>query len=82
MKMTVVQTTLEPTEMQELEIACKKEGLSKRQAIRLAIMSWVRERKGIDPDDPLFTMAPGSAVVEKAARDVDEVVYGERARGS
>lgn len=80
MKMTIVQTTLDPRENDELEAACKKEGLSKRQALRLAIMAWVREKKGLDPDDALFTMAPGSANVRHGARDIDAVLYGEGTR--
>jgi hypothetical protein len=78
MKMTIVQTSLEPDELKEFESVCKKEGLSKRQALRNAIMNWVREKKGLDPDDALFTMQPGSANVQKGARHVDEVVYGMR----
>jgi hypothetical protein len=78
MKMTTVQTILEPNELKEFEDACKKEHVSKRQALKIAIINWIREKKGLDPDDALFTMPPGSAAVEKGARHVDEVVYGSR----
>jgi len=62
MKMTIVQTSLEPDELKEFESVCKKEGLSKRQALRNAIMNWVREKKGLDPDDPLFTNKHGTII--------------------
>jgi len=78
MKMTTVQTVLEPDELKEFEAVCKKEHLSKRQALKIAIMNWIREKKGLDPDDALFSMPAGSAAVEKGARHVDEVVYGAR----
>lgn len=78
MKMTNVQTVLGPDELKEFEEVCKKEHVSKRQALKIAILNWIREKKGLDPDDALFTMPPGSAAVEKGARHVDEVVYGSR----
>lgn len=78
MMMTNVQTVLEPDELKEFEDVCKKEHVSKRQALKTAIMNWIREKKGLDPDDALFTMPAGSAAVERGARHVDEVVYGAR----
>jgi hypothetical protein len=76
MKMTRIQTELEPAEFKEFGDTCKKEHLSKRQALKIAIMNWVRENGGLNPNDALFTMPPGSADVEKGARHVDDVVYG------
>lgn len=78
MIMTNVQTYLGSDELKEFEAVCKKEKISKRQAIRAAILNWVREKKGMDPNDPLFTLPPGSAEVKKGARYVDDIVYNQR----
>ncbi|MEX2682787.1 MAG: hypothetical protein Q6373_014450 [Candidatus Sigynarchaeota archaeon] len=76
--MTNVQTVLEPDELKEFEDVCKKEHISKRKAMKIAIMNWIREKKGLDPGDALFTMPAGSATIERGARHVDEVVYKTR----
>ena len=70
-----VQTTLEPHEIKELEEVCEREGIPKREAMREAIIEWVTRKKGFNPEDPLFTLKPGSADVKKGSLKVDEVVY-------
>lgn len=74
-----VQTKLEPHEVKELEEVCKKEGIPKREAVREAIIEWVTRKKGFNPEDPLFTLEPGSAEVRKGSAKVDEVVYSKEA---
>lgn len=76
--MRIVYTSLKKDEFKEFEIICKKEGISKSEALRNAIFNWILEKKGLDPDDPLFIMPPGSAIVKNGAGNVDNVVYRTR----
>lgn len=73
-----VQTTLPPHQVKELEEVCEREGIPKREAIREAIIEWVIRKKGFNPEDPLFTLKPGSAKVRKGSSKVDEVVYSRK----
>ena len=73
--MTNVQTDLDPADFKELEEICKREKISKRKALKVAILEWVRHKKGFDPKDPLFTLKAGSADVKFGSGNVDTVVY-------
>ena len=76
--MTNVQTDLDPAEFKELEDICKREQISKRVALKSAILDWIRKKKGFNPDDPLFSLEPGSADVHLGSNHVDEIVYKKR----
>ncbi|MHA1379473.1 MAG: hypothetical protein ACTSRG_13955 [Candidatus Helarchaeota archaeon] len=76
--MTYVQTNLDPAEFKELEEICKREKISKRKALRIAILEWLRRKKGLNPEDSLFTLEPGSADVKYGSGRVDEVLYQKK----
>ncbi len=76
--MTNIQTNLDSTEFKELEEICKREHISKRDALKIAILEWIRKEKGFNPADPLFTLEPGSADVKLGSNHVDEILYKKR----
>ena len=78
--MTNVQTNLDRDEFEELEEICKRENISKRKALKIAILEWMRRKKGFDPNDSLFTLEPGSAEVQFGSGKVDEVLYKKKER--
>ena len=77
--MTNVQTNLNPDEFKELEEICQREKISKRKALKIAILDWIRRKKGFDPNDSLFTFKAGSADVQFGSEKVDELLYKNRA---
>ncbi len=62
----------------ELEDICKREKISKRYALKMAILEWIRKKKGFNPNDSLFSLEPGSADVQLGSNYVDEIVYRKR----
>jgi len=78
MKMTIVQTSLDPKEFKEFEEVCKKEKISKRQALKIALKNWIEEKRGLNPEDSLFTFEAGSAGIHVGSGDVDTVIYKKK----
>lgn len=76
--MTNVQTNLDAVDFKELEEICKREQISKREAIKIAILEWIRKKKGFNPEDSLFAMDPGSADIRAGSNYVDEIVYKKK----
>lgn len=70
-----LQTKISDVELTDLEEICRREQISKREALREAIGDWIKKKKGFDADDPLFRDDPLSIEIEKNAGQVDEVVY-------
>jgi hypothetical protein len=76
--MTNIQTNLNPDELKELEEICKREKISKRKALRIAILDWIRRKKGFDPNDSFFTFKAGFADVQFGSGKVDALLYKNR----
>ena len=78
MERKVAQTELEPKEYSALSTTAKKNHLSIKEALRQAVLQWIQERSGINPDDPIFRLKPvdWGKGTENASREVDETVYG------
>lgn len=51
-----IQSELNPIVYNELKKTAEKEGISIKEAIREAILEWVREKSGFDKEDPFFKM--------------------------
>ena len=76
--MTKVQTDLDPNEFKAFEEICKREQISTRDAIKCAILEWIKKKKGFDPNDPLFSLELSSADIHLGSNHVDEIVYKRR----
>ncbi|MHA1266543.1 MAG: hypothetical protein ACTSRS_15010 [Candidatus Helarchaeota archaeon] len=76
--MTNVQTNLDLDDFKELEEICKREKISKRKALKIAILEWIRRKRGFNPDDALFNFEAGSADVHFGSENVDSVVYKKK----
>ena len=72
-----LQTKISDVELSDLEEICRREKMSKRDALREAIDDWIKKKKGFDANDPLFKDDPLSIDIEKSAGQVDEVVYNK-----
>jgi hypothetical protein len=72
-----LQTKISDMELSDLEEICRREQISKRDALREAIDDWIKKKKGFDANDPLFKDDPLSIDIEKNASQVDEVVYNK-----
>lgn len=68
----VVQTELDPELYERLQRVAKQEGTSLKEAVREAIVAYVRGYLRFDRDDPLFDVAPGTGDRETDARAIDE----------
>ncbi len=76
-----IQTKLSDAELKDFEEICRREKLSKRQALQEAIKDWIKKKTGFDPKDPLFKDDPLSIDVKYDSSQVDEVVYKKKEHG-
>ncbi len=76
-----IQTKLNDAELKDFEEICRREKLSKRQALQEAIKDWIKKKTGFDPEDPLFKDDPLSIEVKYDSSQVDEVVYKKKVQG-
>ncbi|MCZ7385862.1 MAG: hypothetical protein O8C67_11985 [Candidatus Methanoperedens sp.] len=51
-----IQSELETHLYSELKKTAEKKGISIKEAIREAVLEWVRGKSGFDPKDPFFKM--------------------------
>ncbi len=51
-----IQSELDPHIYSELKKTAEKKGISIKEAIREAVIEWVRDRSGFDKKDPFFRM--------------------------
>ncbi|MDD5617206.1 MAG: ribbon-helix-helix protein, CopG family [Candidatus Methanoperedens sp.] len=51
-----IQSELDMHIYSELKKTAEKEGISIKEAIREAVLEWVREKSGFNKDDPFFKM--------------------------
>jgi len=82
MERKVAQTELDPGEYQTLVKTAEKKGMTIKEALRQAVLMWVQEESGIDPNDPIFDIALGRRKApdwgrgtEKASKEIDEILY-------
>jgi len=54
--MKYIQSELNTHIYSELKKTAEKEGISIKEAIREAVLEWVREKSGFDSEDPFFKM--------------------------
>jgi len=59
--MKYIQTELDKHNYLNLKKTAKKQGISIKEAIREAVLEWVREKSGYDEKDPFFKMQTFSA---------------------
>ncbi|WP_263018256.1 hypothetical protein [Natronobiforma cellulositropha] len=77
----VVQTTLEQPEYERFRRIADEEGLSLKDALRLAARRYVTERERVDADDPLFSALDDledDTGEPTSATEMDEDLYGRR----
>ena len=55
-EMKYIQTELDLHNYSDLKKTAEKQGISIKEAIREAVMEWVREKSGFDEKDPFFKM--------------------------
>jgi len=60
-EMKYIQTELDKHNYLNLKKTAKKQGISIKEAIREAVLEWVREKSGYDEKDPFFKMQTFSA---------------------
>ena len=82
MERKVAQTELDPGEYQTLVKTAEKKGMTIKEALRQAVLMWVQEESGIDPNDPIFDIALGRRKApdwgkgtENASKEIDETLY-------
>lgn len=68
----VVQTEVSREEYRRLEKLAELEERSLKEILREAARDYSDRHLEYDPDDPLFTVEPGSGDVETDARNLDE----------
>lgn len=66
-EMKYIQTELDKHNYTDLKKTAEKQGISIKEAIREAVMEWVREKSGFDEKDPFFKMK-----TFRASKDLSE----------
>lgn len=71
-----IQSELEKHIYIELKKTAEKKGISIKEAIREAVLEWIRDKSGFDKNDPFFSMHTFSASGDLSEKH-DEI-YGEQ----
>ncbi|MCZ7380007.1 MAG: hypothetical protein O8C64_00305 [Candidatus Methanoperedens sp.] len=70
-----IQSELETHLYSELKKTAEKKGISIKEAIREAVLEWVRGKSGFDPKDPFFKMRTFQA--SKDLSEKHDEIYNE-----
>ncbi|NJD77355.1 MAG: ribbon-helix-helix protein, CopG family [Candidatus Methanoperedens sp.] len=72
-----IQSELNINIYHELKKTAEKEGISIKEAIREAVLEWVREKSGFDKEDPFFKMHTFRASKD-LSENHDEIYEGKK----
>jgi hypothetical protein len=70
-----IQSELETHLYSQLKKTAEKKGISIKEAIREAVLEWVRGKSGFDPKDPFFKMRTFQA--SKDLSEKHDEIYNE-----